>query len=424
MRTLVLITSQFPFGTGEPFLETELPVISSGFDRIIIIAQDTESEKTRYMPDDYKILRYNTRTTITGYLRLPVQLLSNLTVLFDIYNREISFRHSKSEKLSLRRKKFLIKKIIKGLQLKDFIQRMLKNENISGQTVFYSYWLKSGAHAIAMLHYPDSISISRAHGSDLYEEKNVLSFLPLLKFVSDNLDAIFFVSGNGLQYFKEKTGTDKPGYILSRLGVARNISLPVQSSNKTGTFNIVSCSNIIPLKRIDLIIYALEMIRPGKGVHWTHFGDGVLRKDMEKLAAGRLGKKEDITYSFMGQYPNSELLEYYSKNMINLFINTSSSEGLPVSIMEAQSFGIPVIATDVGGVRELVAEGTGILLPVNFQIDELTGEIEHFIDLPDNEEKIFRKNALLSWEKNFNASSNYLDFLTKLNSILASSTEP
>ena len=125
----------------------------------------------------------------------------------------------------------------------------------------------------------------------------------------------------------------------------------------------------------------------------------------------------------MGHYPNTDLLEYYSKNGIDLFINTISTEGLPVSIMEAQSFGIPVIATDVGGVKEVVPDGTGILLPVNFLIDELVDNIQHFIDMPETEINIFRNKALNNWENYFNATSNYQGFLTKLNSILASSTE-
>ena len=423
MRTLVLITSQFPFGTGEPFLETELPVISPSFDKIIVIAQDIEHEKTRDIPGNFKLFRYNTTTTISGYLRLPLLLLRNLPSLLKNYWRELNFRRKRSGFLSIEQKKILIKKLIKGVQLKDYIKGILRDENIQGQTVLYSYWLKTGSHAIAMLHCDSCIKIARAHGSDLYEENTHSRYLPLIKLVSDNLDAIFFISENGMNYFQEKTGTVKPGFILSRLGVNRNNPVRVTLSQKSDIFNIVSCSNILPLKRIDLIIYALEKIEPGKRVHWVHFGDGILRKEMEKLASEKLGNKKIITYAFMGHYPNTDLLEYYSKNRIDLFINTSSTEGLPVSIMEAQSFGIPVIATDVGGVKEVVPDGTGILLPVNFLIDELVDNIQHFIDMPETEINIFRNKALNNWENYFNATSNYQGFLTKLNSILASSTE-
>ena len=123
----------------------------------------------------------------------------------------------------------------------------------------------------------------------------------------------------------------------------------------------------------------------------------------------------------MGQIPNDELLKFYSLNKIDLFINTSSTEGIPVSIMEAQSFGIPVIATDVGGVKEVVKDGTGSLLPVDFNPSALAKLIQYYADLSEDEQEIISKNAFINWESNFKASDNYRDFMLKLNSIFASS---
>jgi glycosyltransferase involved in cell wall biosynthesis len=107
--------------------------------------------------------------------------------------------------------------------------------------------------------------------------------------------------------------------------------------------------------------------------------------------------------------------------VVDLFINTSYTEGVPVSIMEAQSFGIPVIATDTGGVRELVKEGTGSLIPVDFSPLHLAKLIEKYSLLPAVEENKIRVNAFHNWNLNFNASSNYEDFIMQLNSIFASS---
>ena len=150
-----------------------------------------------------------------------------------------------------------------------------------------------------------------------------------------------------------------------------------------------------------------------------HFGDGVLRNELETLASERLGSAKGISYRFMGHYPNNELLEYYSNNKVDLFINTSSTEGIPVSIMEAQSFGIPVIATDTGAVNEIVTEGTGSLLPVDFNTTDLSRMIEHYANLSDSEYDNLRMNAIRNWELNFNAISNYNNFISKVNSILA-----
>ena len=56
-------------------------------------------------------------------------------------------------------------------------------------------------------------------------------------------------------------------------------------------------------------------------------------------------------------------------------INVSESEGLPVSMMEAQMAGLPVIGTDVGGVSEIVRPDTGILLPKDFTQDQFDAAV-------------------------------------------------
>jgi glycosyltransferase involved in cell wall biosynthesis len=91
--------------------------------------------------------------------------------------------------------------------------------------------------------------------------------------------------------------------------------------------------------------------------------------------------------------------------------------------MEAQSFGIPAIATDVGGVKEVIKEGTGSLLPLDFNPSDLAKLIQFYTDLTEEQQNIIRNNAFINWESNFKASDNYLDFMLKLNSIFASSNK-
>jgi glycosyltransferase involved in cell wall biosynthesis len=418
MKTLVLITSQFPFGKGEPFLETELPIVSTGFEKVIIISLNVTLEKTRSIPDEYKIFRYNTSTSFSVYLFFPVLVFQNCGVIKELIKEEALFRRSIHDPFTIKKLLILFKRIIKAFELKNFIQRKLTEEGINENIVFYSYWLKTGAHAIAMLKYRDSIKISRAHGSDIYEEKTKSGYLALLKFSSSNLNAIFFVSTQGLKYFEEKLKVKSPNFIVSYLGVEKPDSKGI-TAKEQDKYLVVSCSNLIPLKRIDRIINSLAIVKSDKNILWLHFGDGILRNELEALAENKLGPLDRIDYSFMGHYLNKELLQYYCSNKIDLFINTSSTEGVPVSIMEALSFGIPVIATDVGGVKELVVEGTGILLPAEFKIHDLTKNIEFFLNLSVEEELKFRKNAYSNWEMNFNASVNYRDFIMRVNSIFA-----
>jgi glycosyltransferase involved in cell wall biosynthesis len=418
MRTLVLITSHFPFGIGESFIEPEIPILAEKFDKVLIISQDTSGKQTRNICDNIKVFRYNPSTSVTGFLTPPCLILRNYGIIIKAYKEEVDFRRIIHQRLTLKQSGYLFKKIIKAVQLKDFIKRLLSEEEIKGPLVFYSYWLNTGAHAIGFLNCRESIRIARAHGSDLYEEKSKSLFLPLLRFSAMKLNAIFFISEHGRKYFAEKTGQDDSRLILSRLGTIIPEHFKPLTVNPD-RFVIVSCSNLIPLKRIDLLINSLGLLQTKKEVMWLHFGDGPLRSDLENLAREKLGKGKRTGFRFMGFYPNQELLKFYSDNDINLFINVSSTEGVPVSIMEAQSFGIPVIATDTGGVRELVVEGTGTLIPINFEPADLAKFIQYYAELSDVEMRQIKLKAFNNWSTNFNAVLNYKDFVKKVNSILA-----
>lgn len=418
MSTLIFITSRFPFEPGEPFIEAEFPFIYSNFSRVIIITRDVATRKARPIPDDVKIYRYNPASTFTGYLAVPILLFRNRKKIAAIYKDEIKFRNDRSLSLSLRKKLLLLKKIIKGLQLKFFIENVIGTEKIEGLITLYSYWMNNGAHAICMLDQQNKFKIARAHRIDLYEEVNTLNYIPLQKYTFDNLDGLFFISEHGKEYFENKLGITHPKNQVARLGVIKPSLNDVRKSG-SDFFRIVTCSSLTKVKRIDLLISALENLNTDRNIIWNHFGEGPLKNELSGLAQSRLGPLKNIEYKFMGQVQNSELLEFYSNNEIDLFINSSSSEGIPVSIMEAQSFGIPVIATDVGGVKEILVEGTGSVLPVDIKPEQLAGIIKLYIDMPVEEVNKIRTNAYNNWNRRFNASVNYKDFVLKVNSILA-----
>lgn len=420
MKTLVLITSQYPFGTGESFIAPEIPFLLNNFDKTIIISQNTSSSVARNISGNAEIYRYNTATSFKGFLSLPVLFILNSSEIIEMLKGEIAFRLELKNKLTIGKFFYLFRKIIKAFQLRDFIISKLTENKISGSIVFYSYWFKTGAHAISLLNYPNSIKIARAHGSDIYEEKTERGYLPLLRFTATKLDSVFFISKQGKRYIEEKTKSDCTRFLVSCLGTEKPAFDGINRI-ESEKFVIVSCSNMVPLKRINLIIDALSGSDTGKKIHWLHFGDGILKEELELNAAKKLGPKENVSYRFMGYCPNEDLLKYYSANRVDLFINTSTTEGVPVSIMEVQSYGIPVIATDTGGVKEIVTEGTGSLLPVDFQPEELTALIRRYATLSDEETDTIRMNAYMNWTLNFNAAVNYSEFITRVNRIFATS---
>jgi glycosyltransferase involved in cell wall biosynthesis len=111
----------------------------------------------------------------------------------------------------------------------------------------------------------------------------------------------------------------------------------------------------------------------------------------------------------LGFLENDEVFKFYEITPIDVLINASSSEGIPVSIMEAQSCGIPVIATDVGGSSEIVNSNNGILLSSNPDKKEIAEAITFLIN-NKNIAAEMQKSSFKSWENNYNAEVNFGNF--------------
>ncbi|MBA3704395.1 MAG: glycosyltransferase, partial [Bacteroidetes bacterium] len=135
----------------------------------------------------------------------------------------------------------------------------------------------------------------------------------------------------------------------------------------------------------------------------------------ERQKIAELAKKlpTNIEWEIRGHISQDELIYFYKKQPINLFIHLSESEGLPLSIVEAISFGIPAMASAVGGVPEIISENSGILLPVELDPEQIAIKIETFKNSSMNTE-VYRKKVKEFWNENFEAKKNYNYFYQKL----------
>ena len=90
-------------------------------------------------------------------------------------------------------------------------------------------------------------------------------------------------------------------------------------------------------------------------------GAGPLKEQVERQVHG-LGLEHVIR--FLGFVMPEQLLEWLSTGLIDLVVLPSDAEGIPVSLMEALSHGIPAVACDAGGVTELLGDGCGEVVPI------------------------------------------------------------
>lgn len=193
--------------------------------------------------------------------------------------------------------------------------------------------------------------------------------------------------------------------------------MPQKVRNPEGSndiFILVSCSNVIPLKRVDLIIDALVKLPLNIKIKWIHFGSGSQFLDIKAKAQLMLSEKSNISYDLKGHLNNYEIMEYYLNNHIDCFITVSSAEaGIPVSVLEALSVGIPVIATNVGGMKFGVSEN-GVLLPSTPTAEQICGAIIRIIS---GDRLKLRDKSFEIWSKNFNTNDIKRKFISLINDL-------
>jgi glycosyltransferase involved in cell wall biosynthesis len=137
---------------------------------------------------------------------------------------------------------------------------------------------------------------------------------------------------------------------------ARPSELPSERSEDqplTATY----VGRLVPIKRVDVMLRAVAMARShGTSIRLKIVGDGPLREELAALAS-TLGIAEAV--DFLGY--QRDLVKVSRESDIGIL--TSDNEGTPVSLIEMAAAGRPLVATKVGGVSEVVPEGTGLLAP-------------------------------------------------------------
>lgn len=406
-RTLVLFTATYPFGKGEAFLESEFPFLEQAFERIIIITTNLTATESRPLAPHIQVIRLSYEAS--GWAKTKA-----LTAFFSSpMAEEWAFAKSKTPQ-HLAACKVMVNAYAKAIELQRVLEELVAKYQIPlSELYLYSYWMNNICAGVALFKkkHGQVKAFTRAHGWDLYFERHNPPYLPFRHFILQHLDACYCISQNGADYLNAVTAGKYSDKIrLSRLGTFNSTAA---LSSESDTPVIVSCSNVIALKRVHLIVEALATCN--RPVQWIHFGSGPLLHEMKQLATKLLDTNPHIKYTFKGQVSNTDVLNYYRTNPVSLFMNVSETEGLPVSIMEAMSFGIPVIATNVGGVAEIVEDGVnGFMLPANPSVNEVAQAINHFIALPPEKATGLRRAAFETWNEKYNAAKNYPEFVKKL----------
>lgn len=350
---MVLLTASYPFGVRtETFLENEIPILAKRFDRVLILPSHRKPG-LRDLPEGVELVEMR---WLDGWDR-PTRLRA-LTqgAATDVFGSVLGApRDWMAYARGFRAYADVLgQNVLKAHELSSFITARGLSD-----ALFYDYWFENSTLALAILRASGEIpvAVARTHRFDLYDEEWPAGRVPFRPFKVKGLDRIYPVSNFGREYLVRRVPRAADRIQVQRLGVGR---YPMPAPVKREVPLVVSCGTFLPRKRFHLVPEVLE--RYGRPVRWVHFGDG---PDAARVRAATERLPNRVSWELRGDVPNPEVIRFYQDQPVDAFLSLSVSEGLPVSMMEAISFGIPLIGMQVHGIPEIVSGQTGICLPLD-----------------------------------------------------------
>lgn len=389
------------------FINNDLNVSSKIFKNILIISPRIPSSSGYYQENV-------THLSFTRF-DLFISLILNLyELLSSLYLKEITKAVSRNIFcLSYARE------LLHYLAISKLVQKKLKYFLTSynqKEWIILSAWYYSTAFASYQLKkkYPNIEIFSIAHAFEIDLTRSPFNLYLFRDVYHNEFTKVFFISKTSMLRYIADIANPLSLRIdnchFSYLG-ALKCHKGYSKISTDNTFRVVSCSNISEIKRLDKILRVLSKTRKFK-INWIHFGSGEKFIEMEKAIKKNLNTNLDI--NFMGHLDNCEIQSYYSRNEIDLFINLSENEGLPVSIVEAMSFGIPILAPRVGSIPEILDDSFSMLVNNSDDEESIFNMIEDYYSLATDVKKQIRSRIIDKFEKELDASKNRTDFFIKL----------
>lgn len=396
MTRLLLFTNDYPYRTGDVvFVEKEVKALAAAFDDIVVFchARDTSAG----MVDLPTGVHYGGNLFESAPEDAPRDLfeLGALRLLIAAAWRELC-----SGRLLRHPKLFLMGAKVGLTQA----HRQSVRDAIAGDrdTVAYGFWAMGGGLGVPWLQGVRA-RVVRVHRYDLYEEQAESGYLPFRPFLFARADRILAISHDAAAYLSRQHREARGKIALSRLGAHGPVERSVRPRSDLRT--VVSCSAVSEVKRVERILevlLALPGVDAEHPVRWVHFGDGPL---MPQLRMACANPRDGLQIDLRGQVPNEQITAFYTNEHIDLLVNLSASEGVPVSIMEAIAHDIPVLATAVGGTPEIVdpAQRSGELVDVDAAVEDIAAVMRAMLEAG---ESVYAPREL--WERDYDAHSTAL----------------
>lgn len=200
-------------------------------------------------------------------------------------------------------------------------------------------------------------------------ERRLRWAVPFLRWSIESADAVTAISTATAAAVARYTSRDVPvipfSAAISGRPLPDGVTAPASPPERAGPVRLLFVGRLVERKGVHILIRALARVRERADATLTVVGDGPRAASLE-AEARRVGVEAFV--HFAGHVGEEALEEAYRSS--DLFIlpaivdDKGDTEGLGVVLLEALEFGLPLIASDVGGIPDIVRHGeTGLLVP-------------------------------------------------------------
>lgn len=391
---IILFTKYFPFNKEkeQTFILPEINELKNTFKNIYLVPEIIIGNR-------YDLSNsFNVEETLAKDLQnisfsKKIQTLFSFLFIKELFN--IKFKKKKI--------RYAFATLLSANVIKDSLITLIHKRKIIDNLILSSFWFDFSTLGFVLFkkNHPNIVITSRCHNYDIYGNEENSFYVPYQQYIVRNLDGIYPDSKFGVNFIKKLY--PKAQCFSGLMGI-NDVGFKCNAS-EDDVFRIVSCAHMIKRKRITLFLDALIYFSkkyPGLKIHWFHVGEGPEWENIQNKSKKLSGT---CKANFMGYLDSKDLMKFYKNNPIDLFVNTSSKEGTPVSLMEAICCGIPLMVTDFGGNREIANLGAGFLISENPSESEIADKLYEIIN-SDNLKKC-RLTSRVVWEKNYNSKINY-----------------
>lgn len=343
------ITAKIPFGSQETFILTEiLELQKSGMD-IVILPRDKGKH----------VLHKNAESLLPYTLNIPwfdhkiaLNALRLIIVKPLIFIKLIYKTVFKARNLKIGLKNLVI--LPKSL----YVSNILRKKSISH---IHAHWASTTATMAYIISEVTGIPWSfTAHRWDISENN-------ILKEKCKTASFVRAISKDGQKEINDIV--NNISISTKTLVIHMGINIPnnnAYNNPASRTFTILCPANLVTIKGHKYLFEACYILsKKDFNIKCLIAGDGPLEEELKKLTI-KLNIQEYI--EFLGRLPHDMILELYSKSLIDAVVLPSivtddgEKEGIPVALMEAMSYGVPVVSTNTGGIVELIDGECGVLI--------------------------------------------------------------